>query len=176
MEQRLTILNKDREEKRQRQELVAAAASDVPSTQAMIEAHLGMQTQIAKLSAIEARLERMAANAEAQGAAASVAQLSGQQLRGVEVGAKLGAVGGYKPPSAIPQTSERNIVSIEFVFQNAPPETIALAGRPVIDGDLTDPDPEVGVPSPSPKQKFHGSVSDYWDFSKPGSDEDAKEG
>jgi hypothetical protein len=42
----------------------------------------------------------MAAVAEQGGSASGVAVVAGQQLRGVEVGAKLAGVGGYAPQKA----------------------------------------------------------------------------
>jgi hypothetical protein len=166
---RMRLLSINREERDERQRLAAAVASDAPSTQALIEATLGLRAQMTKLTNIEQRLERMASNAEQSGAAASVAQLSAQQLRGVEVGAKLGSVGGYKPVAAIPQSAERNIVTIEMVFPNSGRrEEIALAGRPVIDGDKFDPGATAGetVPSPHPNQKIQegSNVGHYWEF------------
>jgi hypothetical protein len=163
---RLAILSKDSAARQERQMLAEAAASDAPSTQALIEATLGMRRQMEKLISIEQRLERMSAAAESASSSAGVAQLSAQQLRSIEVGAKLGSVGGYKPPSVVSPMADKATVSIEFVFQNAPKETIALTSSPVIDGDLSDPNSETPFPSPPPKQKFQGSIRDYWNFSE----------
>jgi hypothetical protein len=97
---RTALLAKDREARRERKELAAAAASDAPSTAALVEATLGLGAQIGKLNSIEERLERMAAAAEASQSTQGVAVLSGQQLRGIETGAKLAGVGGIAPRSA----------------------------------------------------------------------------
>jgi hypothetical protein len=129
-------------------------------------ATFGMPQQLDKVSKVEQRLERMAAAAETASSSTGVAQLSAQQLRSVEVGSKLAGTGGYKPPSVVSPTADKATVSIEIVFASAPRETIALTGRPVIDGDLTDPNSETPVPPPPPKQTFHGSIRDYWDFSE----------
>jgi len=83
---RLALLGKDREARRERQELTAAAASDTPSTEALIEATLRLRAQTEKLGAIEQRLTRMSDAAEASSSASGVAQLSAQSLRAVEVG------------------------------------------------------------------------------------------
>jgi hypothetical protein len=95
---RVTLLTKDREARAERQAIAAAAASDAPPPSAVIEAMLGLQAQAKKLDSIEQRLERMAVMSEQEKSASSVAQLSAQQLRSVEVGARLGQVGGYAAP------------------------------------------------------------------------------
>jgi hypothetical protein len=163
---RAALLAKDAPARVEREQLAAAAASDTPPVQALVEATLGMRRQMEKLDAIEQRLERMAAAAETASSSAGVAQLSAQQLRSVEVGSRLAGTGGYKSPSVVSPMAEKATVSIEFVFQNAPNETLALTGRPVIDGDLSDPNSETPFPSPPPKQKFRGSIRDYWNFSE----------
>jgi hypothetical protein len=171
---RAALLAKDAPARVEREQLAAAAASDAPTTQALIEATLGMRRQMEKLSAIEQRLERMAAAAEISNSSASVAQLSAQALRSVEVGSRLAGTGGYKSPSVVSPVAEKATVSIEFVFQNAPKETIALTGRPVIDGDLTDPNLETPLPPPAPKQRLQGELGAYWNFAErdPARDED----
>jgi hypothetical protein len=165
------VLDKGHTALRQREQQLAAIEQGDPVAIAL--ASLSLPARTIKAVTVEDRLERMAVNAEQSGSATAVAQLSSQQLRANELLAKLGQVGGYKPPSVVSPMAEKATVSIEFVFQNAPKETIALTGRPVIDGDLTDPNSESPVPPPAPKQKFQGSVGDYWDFSKPAPDEDA---
>jgi hypothetical protein len=97
LQDQLAIAGKGAEEKRERKQLAAAAASDTPSPAEVAEALLGLKAQVAKLRRIEERLERMAALAEAGESPAGVAQLAAQQLRSVEVGSKLAGVGGYAP-------------------------------------------------------------------------------
>jgi hypothetical protein len=166
IQNRAALLAKDRPAQQERQELAAAAASDSPSTQALIEATLGMRRQMEKLNNIEARLERMATNAEAANSPQSVAQLSAQQLRSVEVGSRLGATGGYRPPSVIAPIAEKAVVSIEMVFPNANRrETIRFADRPVLDGDVVEPPaPGETLPKPVSSQKFQpdDKLDTYW--------------
>jgi hypothetical protein len=116
MKDRMAIIAKDSEEKRQRRELAQAAASDEPSTQALVEATLGLRRQVEKLSAIEARLARMSDAAEQAGAAAAVAQLSAQQYRGIETGARLAGLRGFNPTSPAGQASEAKVFSISIHF------------------------------------------------------------
>jgi hypothetical protein len=125
---RLAILAKDADARRERQELSVAAASDTPSTQALVEATLGLRAQMAKLTSIEQRLERMATLAEGAGSSTGVAQLAAQQFRGVETGARLAGIGGFAPSA---QTASRPSVvpvfSITMVFPSVGrQETISL--------------------------------------------------
>jgi hypothetical protein len=105
MQNRAALLAKDRPALQERQELAVAAASDSPSIQTLVESSLGMRRQLAKLDTIESRLERLADAAEKANSSAAVAQLSAQQFRGIEVGARLGGVGGYRAPSVAPVTA-----------------------------------------------------------------------
>src|SRR5215469_6660184 len=52
MRDRLAVLAKDSEDLRQRRELAQVAAADEPSTQELVEAHLGMRAQISHLAEI----------------------------------------------------------------------------------------------------------------------------
>jgi hypothetical protein len=94
---RLAIVSKGAGPRQERQQLATAAASDAPSPQDYADAFFGLKAQAEKLSRIEERLERMAAAAEGAGSSSGVAQLAAQQLRSVEVGAKLAGSGGYAP-------------------------------------------------------------------------------
>jgi predicted transcriptional regulator len=149
---------------RREQQLAAIQQGD---TIAAVLAAFGLAPQLEKIANIERRLERVIENAENAGSAASVAQIASQQLRSVEVGSRLAQTGGYKPASAIPQAGERPTISIEMVFSAAGrTETITLADRPVLDGDLVEPPvPGEQVPDPVPHQKFQGDIADYWDSS-----------
>jgi hypothetical protein len=160
----VAVLDKGQTALRQREQQLAAIEQGDPVAIAL--AAFGMPRQLDKVAQVEQRLERMAAAAETASSSAGVAQLSAQQLRSVEVGSRLAGTGGYKPPSVGSPMAEKATVSIEFVFQNAPKETIALTSSPVIDGDLSDPNSETPFPSPPPKQKFQGSIRDYWNFSE----------
>jgi hypothetical protein len=162
---KLRILEKDSPAREERRAIAEAAASDNPPLEQLVQAATGTRALLRKLDEIEMRLDRMSDKAEQGGQPTAVAALAGQQFKGLEFAAKLGGHPGFRPPSAIPHASERATVSIEFVFQNAPKETIALTDRPVIDGNLTDPTVEASA-SPPPKQKFEGSVNDYWDFTE----------
>jgi hypothetical protein len=94
---RLAILARDSEARREREQLAVAAAASSPSLDDFIQATVGMRTQLAKLANIEHRLERMAALAESSQSAAGVAVLAGQQIRSLEFGSKLGGTGGFAP-------------------------------------------------------------------------------
>jgi hypothetical protein len=143
----LALLEKDRTARERRKELAAAAASDTPSTQAIVEAALGIRAQVGKLAAIEARLSRVAAKAEADDAPQHVAQLASQQLRSVEVGARLGQVGGYAAPRNVgPGGGDGTRFSITINL--APDRQINIAaiatpqdlGANEIDGEVPDTD------------------------------------
>ena len=115
MMDRLAIMNKGAAPKQERQQIAAAAAADVPSPQAFVDAFLGLKAQAEKLQRIEERLERMAALAESNESANGVAQISAQQLRGVEVGAKLAGAGGYAAPKA-GAGGEGAVFSVNIMF------------------------------------------------------------
>jgi hypothetical protein len=163
---KLAILERGSKEREERRAIAEAAASDAPPIDQLLQATTGTRALLRKLDEIERRLDRMSDRAEQGGQSTAVAALAGQQFKGLEFAAKLGGHPSFRPPSAVSQAGEKATVSIEIVFASAPKETIALTGRPVIDGDLTDPHSETPVPSPQPKQKFRGSVADYWDFSE----------
>jgi hypothetical protein len=128
---RLAILAKDTEERRQRRELSQAAAADAPSTQALVEATLGLRRQMEKLNAIEARLERMSAQAEAAASSAAVAQLAAQQFRGIETGARLADLTGFTPPvQTIGQPGAAPIFSVNILFSNGRSEEINVIETP----------------------------------------------
>ena len=140
---RLALLGKDREARQKRQELATAAASDTPSTEALIEATLGLRAQTEKLGAIEQRLTRMADVAEAAGSASGVAQLSAQSLRSIEVGSKLAGVGGYSHDRAADQNAQQEKFSVTIVLggQTTRITTDAINGPTVIDGPAPDEGP-----------------------------------
>lgn len=138
---RVTLLAKDSAARQQRQELAAAAASDTPSTQALIEATLGLRRQMEKLTSIEERLERMATFAEGAGSPTGVAALAAQQFRGIETGARLAGIGGFAPAAqagAPPRAGP--VFSITMVFPSAGrQETISVVeSRPAIENAVTD--------------------------------------
>jgi hypothetical protein len=116
MQDRLRIINKNADALQERRQLAQAAASDAPSTHALVEATLGLRRQVEKLGAIEARLARMSDAAEQAGAAAAVAQLSAQQYRGIETGARLAGLRGFTPAPPAGQAGERQVFSISIHF------------------------------------------------------------
>jgi hypothetical protein len=97
---RVTLLTKDREARAERQELAAAAASDAPSTAALIEATIGLRRQMEKLVEVEQRLTRVAMRAEKDGAHSAVAQVAGAQLRSLEYGSRLAGHPSFVPRAA----------------------------------------------------------------------------
>jgi hypothetical protein len=86
---------------RERKELAKAASADELPVNVLVDALMGVRAQALKMKNIEERLERVAAVAEADKAPQHVAALSGQQLRAVEVGSRLGQVGGYAQPRTV---------------------------------------------------------------------------
>jgi len=96
-----------------------------------------LKAQAEKLERIESRLERMAAVAEAGGSANAVSQLAGQQIRAVEVGAKLAGVGGYAPSRPAGDGAPAAPVVISFNFAGVGRmDTMTIndaAGAPVLD-------------------------------------------
>ena len=68
---------------------------DAPTPAQFVEAYFGLRAQAEKLQRIEDRLERMAALAEESKSLHGVAQVAAQQLRSVEIGAKVAGTGGY---------------------------------------------------------------------------------
>jgi len=74
----------------ERQRLVEAAAADTFTTEQLIEATIGVRALMVEVSDITIGLKRMATVAEAAQSPRDYAAVSGQRLRGVEVGAKIG--------------------------------------------------------------------------------------
>jgi hypothetical protein len=165
---RLAILTRDAPLREERQLLAAAASADEAPIDEVVKASLGTRALLKKLNNIENRLERVADLAEQAGSPTGVAVLAGQQIRSLEFGAKLGGHPNFRPPTAIPQHSDRPVVSIEMVFKNSGTrETIDLIGK-VVDGDKFDPGAAEGeLPSPHPKQKLQGDINGYWSFDSP---------
>jgi hypothetical protein len=158
----VAALDRGRAIRERRQQQLAAIEQ---GASAAIAAAFALPDQLDKVARVEQRLERLATSAEQAGSPTGVAALAAQQLRSVEVGSRLAAVGGYKPPSVMAPSAEKATITIEMVFPNSGKrEEIALAGRPVLDGDLVEPPaPDTQLPNPVPLQKFQGDISGYWD-------------
>jgi poly(3-hydroxybutyrate) depolymerase len=108
--------------------LAAAAASDAPIPAQFVEAFFGLKAQAEKLQRIEARLERVAVLAEESASPNAVAQVAAQQLRSVEVGARVAGVAGYGSGRATDQAgggAPRFSVNIVFSAANRT-ETISI--------------------------------------------------
>jgi hypothetical protein len=119
MRDRLAVLAKDSEDLRQRRELAQLAASDAPSTQELIEMHLGMHAQIANLSEVKADLRYGAHIAREAGSPTGIASIAAQSLRHVEVSSKLGGTGGYRAPTVAAGGGLEHRFSIEMIFQGS---------------------------------------------------------
>jgi len=136
---RLAVLAKDSVERQQRKNLAAVASSDTPTATQFVEAFFGLKAQAEKLQRIEDRLERMAALAEDNQSPNGVAQVAAQQLRSVEVGAKVAGVGGFAPARVADQAAGGQTFSINILFGNGTVEritTVADSGQqPRIDVD-----------------------------------------
>lgn len=127
----VAALDRGREIGQQRADQSAAIAQADPLA---IAAALSLPRQVEKLVAIETRLERMAAVAEAGQSPASVATLSAQQLRGVEVGSRLAGVGSYAPQRGVDQIAAGMKFEVSIVFSDARrTESFSTTASPVID-------------------------------------------
>lgn len=116
------------QEQRAKQRAAIAQADPVAITEA-----IGMSAQVAKLIAIEQRLERMAAASETNGSATGVAVLSAQALRGIETGAKLAALPGFVPQRSIEGVSGEAKFAVHIVFSNGVNESISFGQAPPIE-------------------------------------------
>jgi hypothetical protein len=167
---KLAILAKDSEERRQRQELAQAAGADEPSIDDLVQASLGTRAMLAELGEIKGMLKRVAAKAEEAGSPTGVAAIAGQQIRSMEFGARLGGHRNFLPASTVPQASDKAVVKIEMIFPNAGiREEIALSVRPIIDGEKTDPAAAdaMDLPQPHPNRRIKPDekpASTYWNF------------
>ncbi len=127
---RLAVLRKGTGPREAREQLAHAAAADAPSPQEFADAFLGLKAQAQKLEKIEARLERLAVQAEAAKSANSVAQIAAQQLRSVEVGAKLAGAGGYAPAKAPADGAKRGF-AVNIILGGERHEVITVAAEPL---------------------------------------------
>jgi hypothetical protein len=138
----LALVAKDRDARARRQELAAAAAADTPSTQALVEATLGIRAQVKKLGDIEERLARVANAAEREGAFAGVAALAGQQLRGLEYGSRLAGHPGFTP-RANDGAGGADGRRFSIVINLGPEKTVSINATPVpqpaeVEGEIAD--------------------------------------
>jgi hypothetical protein len=132
---RLAILARDSAERQRRQELATTAASaDGPSPAEFVEAFFGLKAQAEKLQRIEDRLERMASLAEDNQSPNGVAQVAAQQLRSVEVGAKVAGVGGYGAQRGTEPGSGQTF-SINILFSSGEQVSITPAPGSHINGE-----------------------------------------
>lgn len=142
---RLEIVAKGSAARDDRAQLAAAVSSDAPTPAQFVEAFFGLKAQAEKLQRIESRLERMAALAEDNQSPNGVAQVAAQQLRGVEVGAKVAGVGGYAPVRAADQAAAGVPFQINIIFSGSR-ETISLAAMPgaapTLDAEDVDTEPD----------------------------------
>jgi hypothetical protein len=138
---RVTLLTKDREARAERQELTAAAASDTPSTQALIEATIGLRRQMEKLVEVEERLTRVATRAEKDGAHGAVAQVAGAQLRSLEYGSRLAGHPGFSPRAGDAATADAPRFSITIVLDGKETK-ISTAATPVMEQEANRQDEE----------------------------------
>jgi hypothetical protein len=127
LKQQLALAGRGAEPQREREKLAAAVASTEPSTSDLVEAVLGLRSQMAKMSAIEQRLERMADIAEKQGAATAVAALAGQQLKGVEVGARLASLPSFVPQRLGGDVAPGAVFAVNIMFSDGKQETISVS-------------------------------------------------
>jgi hypothetical protein len=113
----LRLVTRAEVERQQREELLAAAASDAPSTSALVEAHLGLRATTLKLVDIDETLVWETAHAARVHNATGVAALSGQRLRGIELGAKIAGI--YPTPTAAAGGERGPKWEINMIFPNA---------------------------------------------------------
>jgi hypothetical protein len=135
LQNRLAIIDKERgtrQERQEREAIAQAAASDEPPVAALVEAALGTRALLKKLGSIEERLERMGSHAEAQGSPTGVAAIAGQQIRGLEFGAKLGGHPNFLPPRTIAQSGEAAQFAVNIIFNDTGKvESITTTSRTV---------------------------------------------
>jgi hypothetical protein len=137
---RLAVISKGAGHRQERRELAAAAASDAPTPQEFVEAFFGLKAQAEKLQRIEERLERMAALAEDNQSPNGAAQVAAQQLRSVEVGARVAGVGGYAPQRVQEPVSGQTF-AVNIIFASTEER---MSFRPVQNIHNADPSDMVG--------------------------------
>lgn len=130
----LAIAGKGAAPRQERQRLADAADSDSPTPAQFVEAFFGLKAQAEKLQRIEDRLERVAVLAEDSASPNAVAQVAAQQLRSVEVGARVAGVGGYSLQRA-PELAGGQTFSINIHFASTG-ETVSIS--PVLGSVPTD--------------------------------------
>lgn len=118
----LAAVNKGRDARQEREQLVAAAESGDSAA-----AFLALNQIAADLRRVQERLERNADAAEADSQRLAVANLSGQQLRAAEVRARLGGVGGYASPRAV--ASDAPKFELNIIFSGG--RTEHIVGTPI---------------------------------------------
>jgi hypothetical protein len=126
----IALVGKGRAARLHRERLAAAGASDAPTPAQFVEAFFGLRAQAEKLTRIEDRLERVAVLAEESASPNAVAQVAAQQLRSVEVGAKVAGVGGYAPARAADQPAAGAKFSVTIQFSNGTVERITPIDEP----------------------------------------------
>jgi hypothetical protein len=144
LQDQLAIVDKDRvarQEQQKRRELAAAAASDEPSIQAQVEAIVGTRALLAELSEIKGMLKRGAAQAEAAGSPTGMAAIAGQQIRGLEFGARLGGNRNFVPSRIIGEAGEATHFAVNIIFNDTgKTESISIVGNPHRTLDANDAD------------------------------------
>jgi hypothetical protein len=149
-QQKLAIIEKGQAAIEDRRALADAAAQATPSPADFVRATFGLEATARRLQRIEERLERMADRAEQVGSSSGVAALAAQQLRGVEVGARLAGAGGYATPRTVSE-GERPTFSVTI---NLGGQTITVGGHagygtaPGIEGELAQ-----AMPTPEPEME-----------------------
>jgi hypothetical protein len=127
---RLTIVSKGSQARQDRDRLAAAASSGSPTPAEFVEAFFGLKIQGEKLTAIEARLERVAVAAEIAGSPTGVASLAAQSFASIEVGSRLAGLPGF-----VPRTADQATVGTKFgvtiQFGNGTVERITTIDEPV---------------------------------------------
>lgn len=126
MQHQLAITEKGATAQKQRERLAAAASVDALTPAEFVEAFFGLKAQAEKLQRIEDRLERMAALAEESQSPNGVAQVAAQQLRSVEVGAKVAGVGVYAPAALATGQSSGSVFAVNIIFSDGKAETISV--------------------------------------------------
>ena len=123
----LQAVNKGRDVAEQRRETIAAAEAGDPS------AFLGLGAIVDTLRGVSERLERQASAAEGDGHNMAIASLSAQQLRAVEVRARLGNTGGYAPPRVNPVSPPTFSVNFVFSGEGRQPASLEMQAAPPLE-------------------------------------------
>jgi hypothetical protein len=132
---RLTLISKGTAEQKEREQLARAAAADTPSTEAIVEANLGMRAHAQLIADIRDCLRQARGQAADNGSPTGVATVVAQELRSIEVGSRLAGTGGYANTRMPDQVGAGTPFSVNIIFNSiGRTESFTTTARaPVVD-------------------------------------------